>query len=148
MSNLSDVKKAGELAEQVATKVRNSDGNLSSVYYKLEEILINYRKNDIDMDLVMPALYEVDFEYNRTYPDGRSVWMAYADVLHDELCNPNGIIHKKVKSKDLSGASIVELILNHLKLSSNSAMLVAPIAASILGLGVTAFCKHGKEECK
>jgi hypothetical protein len=40
----SDIDKAGGLAEQLALKVRNSNGNLSTIYYKLEEILINYRK--------------------------------------------------------------------------------------------------------
>ena len=33
-----------------------------------------------------------------TYPDGRLIWSIYADVLHDDLCNPNGILHNKIKS--------------------------------------------------
>ncbi len=89
----SDIEKAGSLAEDLATKIRNSRGNLSIVYYKLEEILIDYRKSGGDLDLIMPALYEVDLEYNRTRPDGRSIWAAYADVLHENLCSPNGILH-------------------------------------------------------
>ena len=44
----SDIDKAGGLAEQLALKVRSSNGNLSTVYYKLEEILINYRKTGGD----------------------------------------------------------------------------------------------------
>lgn len=148
----SDIEKAGGLAEQLAIKVRNSHGNLSTIYYKLEEVLINYRKTGGDLDLVMPGIYEVDFEYNRTNPDGRSVWGAYADVLHDELCNENGTLHKKLEMEtNATGTSVVLLIMNQLRLPPSSAMIVAPIAASILGLGMRAFCKHGSGgggECK
>jgi hypothetical protein len=145
----SDIQKAGDLAEQLAIKLRNSNGNLGVIYYKLEEILINYRKTGGDLDLVMPSIYEVDFEYNRTLPDGRSIWIAYADVLHDELCNKQGELHKKVEMENgASGMSIVSHIMEQLRLPPSSAMLVAPIAGSILGLGVKAFCKHGGDcEC-
>lgn len=144
----SDIEKAGELADQVALQLRNSNGNLRVVYYKLEEILINYRKNNVDVDLIMPAIYEVDFEFNKTSPDGRSVWIAYADALHEELCNTNGSLHKKVKfENNLKGASLVNHIIGQLNLPQNSALLIGPIAASILGLGVKAFCKHENKNC-
>jgi hypothetical protein len=146
--SFSDVEKAGELAEQVALQIQNSNGNLRTVYYKLEEILINYRKSNVDVDLIMPAIYEVDFEFNKTNPDGRSVWIAYADALHEELCDSTGSLHKKVKSEnDLSGTSLVNHIMNQLNLPPSSALLISPIAASILGLGVTAFCKHENKKC-
>ncbi len=142
--NQSDIQKAGELAEQLAVKLRNSNGNLSVIYYKLEELLINYRKTGGDFDLVMPSIYEVDFEYNRTLPDGRSIWIAYADVLHDELCNQHGTLHKKVEMENgATGVSIVSYIMEQLRLPPSSAMIVSPVAGSILGLGVKAFCKHG-----
>ena len=144
----SDIEKAGELADKVALQIRNSNGNLRVVYYKLEEILINYRKNNVDVDLIMPAIYEVDFEFNKTSPDGRSVWIAYADALHEELCNTNGNLHKKVKfENNLKGASLVNHIIGQLNLPPNSALLIGPIAASILGLGVKAFCKHENKNC-
>jgi hypothetical protein len=144
----SDIEKAGSLAEDLAIKIRKSGGNLSIVYYKLEEILIDYRKNGGELDLIMPALYQVDLESNRTLPDGRSIWVAYADVLHENLCSPNGILHKKIQAeKDVTGEDIVKLIMDQLRLPSNSAFIVAPIAGSILGLGVGAFCKHDGE-CK
>ncbi len=146
--SFSDIEKAGELAEQVALQIQNSNGNLRTVYYKLEEILINYRKNNVDVDLIMPAIYEVDFEFNKTNPDGRSVWIAYADALHEELCDSTGSLHRKVKSgNDLNGASLVNHIMNQLNLPPTSALLISPIAASILGLGVTAFCKHENKKC-
>ena len=65
----------------------------------------------------MPGIYEVDFEYGRSCPDGRSIWSIYADVLHDDLCNPNGILHNKIKSDlNISGSSVVKLIINQLNL--------------------------------
>ena len=140
----SDIQKAGELAELLAVKLRNSNGNLGVIYYKLEEILINYRKTGGDLELVMPSIYEVDFEFNRTLPDGRSIWIAYADVLHDELCSHNGRLHKKVEMENgATGESLVSYIMEQLRLPPSSAMIVAPVAGSILGLGVKAFCKHG-----
>jgi hypothetical protein len=146
--SFSDVEKAGELAEQVALQIQNSNGNLRTVYYKLEEILINYRKSNVDVDLIMPAIYEVDFEFNKTNPDGRSVWITYADALHEELCNSTGSLHKKVKSENvLSGTSLVNHIMDQLNLPPSSALLISPIAASIMGLGVTAFCKHENKKC-
>ena len=139
----SDIEKAGDLADQVAVQIKNSKGNLRVVYYKLEEILINYRKNNVDVDLIMPAIYEVDFEFNKTSPDGRSVWIAYADALHEDLCNPRGSLHKMVKLEtNLKGASVINHIMAQLNLPPSSALLISPIAASILGLGVTAFCTH------
>jgi len=140
----SDIQKAGELAEQLDVKLRNSNGNLSVIYYKLEEILINYRKTGGDLELVMPSIYEVDYEFNRTLPDGRSIWIAYADVLHDDLCSQNGALHKKVEMENgATGISIISYIMEQLRLPPSSAMIVAPVAGSILGLGVKAFCKHG-----
>jgi hypothetical protein len=139
----SDIEKAGDLAEQIASDLRKSNCNLGIVYYKIEQVLLNYKKTGKDLDLIMPGIYEADFEYNRTYPDGRTIWSIYADVLHDDLCNPNGILHSKIKSNiDISGSCVVELIINHLNLPQSSAMIVSPVAASILGLGVKAFCKH------
>ena len=139
----SDIEKAGDLAEQIASNLRESNGNLGIVYYKIEQVLLNYKKTGKDLDLIMPGIYEADFEYSRTYPDGRSIWSIYADVLHDDLCNPNGILHTKIKSNiNISGSIVVQLIIDHLNLPQSSAMIVSPVAASILGLGVKAFCKH------
>ena len=43
----------------------------------------------------------------------------------------------------------MKLIINQLNLPQSSAMIVSPVAASILGLGVKAFCKHENDcECK
>ena len=145
----SDIEKAGDLADQVAVQIKNSKGNLRVVYYKLEEILINYRKNNVDVDLIMPAIYEVDFEFNKTSPDGRSVWIDYADALHEDLCNPRGSLHKMVKLEtNLKGASVINHIMAQLNLPPSSALLISPIAASILGLGVTAFCTHENKKCE
>ena len=95
----------------------------------------------------MPALFDVDLEHNKTTPDGRSIWFAYADVLHDDLCRPTGRMHKLIKSDDvITGASVVQLIMDKLKLPESSALLVAPIAASVLGLGINAFCLHHRED--
>ena len=145
----SDIQKAGDLADEVAVQIKNSNGNLRVVYYKLEEILINYRKNNVDVDLIMPAIYEVDFEFNKTSPDGRSVWIAYADALHEDLCNPRGSLHKMVKLEtNLKGASVINHIMAQLNLPPSSALLISPIAASILGLGVSAFCTHENKKCE
>ena len=144
---LPDIQKAGELADQVSATVKKSGGSLVPVYYKLEEILVDYRKRGMDIDIVMPALFEVDLEHNRTIPDGRSIWVAYADVLHEDLCSPTGSMHKLVKSNSLiTGASIVQLIMDKLNLPESSALLIAPIAASVMGLGVNAFCMHHKQD--
>ena len=137
----SDIEKAGDLAEQVALQIKNSNGNLRAVYYKLEEILINYRKNNVDVDLIMPAIYEVDFEFSKTNPDGRSVWIAYADAIHEELCNPNGSLHKMVKyENNLKGASLVNHIMDPTKFTtefssidkSNSCQYLGPRSNCIL----------------
>lgn len=145
--DLHDIQKAGEVADQVSVIIKKSGGSLVPVYYKLEEILVDYRNRGMDVDIVMPALFDVDFEHNRTIPDGRSIWIAYADVLHDDLCSPTGSMHKLLESNtSVSGTSIVQLIMNKLNLPEGSALLVAPIAASVLGLGVNAFCMHHKED--
>ncbi|HKR73462.1 MAG TPA: hypothetical protein VJR94_05060 [Candidatus Nitrosocosmicus sp.] len=144
--SLPDIQKAGELADQVSAIIKKSGGSLVPVYYKLEEILIDYKKQGIDVDLVMPALFDVDLEHNKTTPDGRSIWFAYAEVLHEDLCRPTGSMHKLIKSDGvITGASVVQLIMDKLNLPESSALLVAPIAASVLGLGINAFCKHHSE---
>lgn len=142
-----EIEKAGGLAEQLSVKIYKSNGNLSVVYYKIEEILIDLKKSGEDVHLIMPSLYDIDILQNHTNPDGRSVWVAYADVLHEELCNPDGVLHKKIKTDpDTTGTSLVLLIIELLKLPRSSAMIIAPMAASILGLGTKAFCKHASNE--
>ncbi|MGN6346907.1 MAG: hypothetical protein ACTHME_04320, partial [Candidatus Nitrosocosmicus sp.] len=64
----SDIEKAGKFAEQIAVDLNNSNGNLGIIYYKIEQVLINYRKTGEDLELIMPGIYEVDLKYNRTYP--------------------------------------------------------------------------------
>lgn len=44
-----------------------------------------------------------------------------------------------------SGATLVTMIITLLGLPIAAAPIVAPIAGSILGLGVKAFCKHTSE---
>lgn len=142
-----EIERAGGLAERLSVKIYKSNGNLSVVYYKIEEILIDYQKTGKDIDLIMPSLYDVYIDQNHTNPDGRSIWVAYADVLHEELCNPDGIIHRKIQSDlDTTGTSLVLLIIELLRLPRSSAMMIAPMAASILALGVKAFCKHSSDE--
>ena len=58
-------------------------------------------------------------------------------------------ISKLNENLNISGYSVVKLIINQLNLPQSSAMIVSPVAASILGLGVKAFCKHENDcECK
>ncbi len=142
-----EIERAGGLAEQLSVKIYESNGNLSFVYYKIEEIFTNYRKTGENINLIMPSLYDVDIDQNHTNRDGRSIWVAYADVLHEELCNPDGAIHRKIKSDlNTTGTSLVLFIIELLRLPRSSAMMIAPMAASILGLGVKAFCKHSSDE--
>ena len=77
-----EIEKAGGLAEQLSVKIYKSNGNLSVVYYKIEEILIDLKKSGEDVDLIMPSLYDVDMLQNDTNPDGRLVWVANAELLH------------------------------------------------------------------
>jgi hypothetical protein len=71
------------------------------------------------------------------------MWAAYAAVLHDELCKPKGTLHKQVQTGlATTGATLVTLIMTTLGLPPAAATIVAPIAGSILGLGVQAFCKN------
>lgn len=141
--DLSDVIESGKIAEMISSKIKEAKFSLVPAYQKLEEILILYKNNNKEIDLIMPALFEIDIEHNKTIPDGRSIWFAYAEVLHSDLCEPTGNLHQIISSNDpSSGSEVVQAILDKLKLPQSSAFIIAPLAGSMLGLGVNAFCRH------
>jgi hypothetical protein len=141
--DLSDVIESGKIAEVISSKIKDARFSLVPAYQKLEEILILYKNNNEEIDLIMPALFEIDIEHNKTIPDGRSIWFAYAEVLHSDLCDPTGNLHQIISSNNsTSGSEVIQAIIDKLKLPQSSAFLVAPLAGSVLGLGVKAFCRH------
>lgn len=141
--DLSDVIESGKMAEVISFKMKEAKFSLVPAYQKLEEILILYKNNGQEIDLIMPALFEIDIEHNKTIPDGRSIWFAYAEVLHDDLCDPTGNLHQIISSNNpASGSEVIQAIIDKLKLPQSSASIVAPLAGSMLSLGVNAFCRH------
>jgi hypothetical protein len=141
--DLSDVIESGKMAEVISSKMKEAKFSLVPAYQKLEEILILYKNNGQEIDLIMPALFEIDIEHNKTIPDGRSIWFAYAEVLHDDLCDPRGNLHRIISSNNpVSGSEVIQAIIDKLKLPQSSALIVAPLAGSMLSLGVNAFCRH------
>lgn len=141
--DLSDIFESGKIAEVISSKIKEAKFSLVPAYQKLEEILILYKNNNKEVDLIMPALFEIDVEHNKTIPDGRSIWFIYAEVLHSDLCEHTGNLHRIISSNNpASGSEVIQAIIDKLKLPQSSAFLLAPIAGSMLGLGVNAFCRH------
>lgn len=138
----SDVQQAGDLADQLGERVRQEEGDLATIYSALEQAAISYRQAGGDLQEAVPG-GSASLGFRGSRPDGKSIWSCYATVLHDELCQSEGELHKQVKSGfAASGATIVTLIISILGLPVAAALVVAPIAGSILGLGVEAFCKR------
>jgi len=137
-----DVQKAGALAEALGKQIQENNGDLTSVYAALENAALDYRASGQDLGSAIPGAGLEALGFRKGRPDGKSLWSAYADVLHDDLCKPKGNLHKQVKAGlATSGAAMITLIMTTLGLPGAAAMIVAPIAGSILGLGVDAFCK-------
>jgi len=137
------IQQAGELAEKLANEVTGRAGELDAVYDALEKAAENYRQAGGSLEAIVPGASEASLGFRRGRPDGKSIWNAYAKVLRDEVCKPKGSLHKQVNvGLTMSGASLVTLIIATLGLPAAAALVVGPIAGSILGLGVKAFCKY------
>ena len=147
MTDTSEVQAAGVLAEALGKQVRENHGDLTSVYAALEKAALEYQASGQDLESAVPGVGSAALGFRRGRPDGRSLWSAYADVLHDDLCKPKGTLHKQVKAGlATSGATIITLIMTTLGLPGAAAMIVAPIAGSVLGMGIDAFCKSRSEK--
>ena len=133
----------GNAADSYAEEVRAHGGDLEAVFDALERAYGDYIDAGGSPDEVIPGPAEVALGFRLRRPDGRSIWRAYADVIRQELCNPDGELHGKVGSGlQTSGATLVTLLIATLGLPLVAAPIVAPIAGSILGLGVDAFCRY------
>lgn len=140
------ITQAGKIAEDLADQVRHSSGDLSSVYSALEEAALAYQRSGGSLQRVVPGSDEAALGFKRGRPDGKSIWKVYAEVLHDDLCDSKRELHQQVKmGLATSGATLITLIMGLLGLPATAAVIVAPIAGSILGLGIEAFCKYSVE---
>jgi hypothetical protein len=137
---------AGHVAETLADQVRRGDGDLAPVYGALEAATLAYREAGGSLQSVIPGSAEAALGFTRGRPDGKAIWTVYAEVLYEELCDPEGELHQKVTiAVATSGAALVTLILGALGLPAVAAPIVAPVAGSILGLGVKTFCRYVAE---
>ncbi len=147
MVDTPEVQAAGTLAEELGQQVREDHGDLTSVYAALERAVVEYQARGHDLESAVPGGGSAALGFRRGRPDGKSIWAAYARVLHDDLCKPKGTLHKQVKTGlATSGAAMITLIMSTLGLPSAAAIIVAPIAGSILGMGVDAFCNSWSQK--
>jgi hypothetical protein len=144
--NEAEVQKAGAYAEQIGAQVREAQGNLDAVFAALDEAAQAYQDAGGALEAVVPG-GGASLGFRRDAPRGRSIWTAFARALHDDLCKPKGTLHGQVRTGLVAtGSTLVTLLVTTLGLPTDAALVVAPIAGSILGLGVTAFCKHTEED--
>jgi hypothetical protein len=147
MTDIPELQTAGALADALGKEVQENHGDLTTVYAALEKAALEYRASGQDLESAVPGVGSAALGFRRGSPDGKSLWSAYADVLHDDLCKPKGTLHKQVKAGlATSGATLIALIMTTLGLPGAAAMIVAPIAGSVLGMGVDAFCKSRTEK--
>src|SRR4051812_38885143 len=122
-----EVQRAGALADVVAKRIQENQGDLSYVYAALEKAALEYRVSGQDLESAVPGVGSAALGFRKGRPDGKSLWNAYADVLHDELCKPKGTLHKQVKAGlATSGASMVTLVMTTFGLPGAAAIVVAP----------------------
>jgi hypothetical protein len=135
-----------EAAERYAAEVRAGEGDLTPVFDALERAYADYVETGGVPDEVIPGPAEVALGFRRKRPDGKTLWQTYAEVVRDELCDPKGELHGAVGTGlKTSGATLVTMLIAVLGLPLAAAPLVAPVAGSILGLGVDAFCRYSAE---
>jgi len=147
MTDTLELQTAGALAEALCKQVQDNHGDLTPVYAALEKAAVEYRASGQDLESAVPGGGSAALGFRRGNPDGKSLWSAYADVLGDDLCKPKGTLHKQVKAGlATSGAAMITLIMTTLGLPGAAAMIVAPIAGSVLGMGVDAFCKSRSDK--
>jgi hypothetical protein len=135
-----------EAAELYAADVRARDGDLTPVFDALERAYAGYIEAGGSPDEVIPGPAEVALGFRRKRPDGKTLWQTYADLIREELCDPKGELHDKVGTGlKTSGATLVTMLIAVLGLPLAAAPLIAPVAGSVLGLGVDAFCRYAAE---
>jgi hypothetical protein len=132
---------AGRLAERVEQEIRDAGGSLTPAYQELEVEVRRYADSGAALDDIVPGADELALGFNRDRPNGTSIWTAYAKVIREDVCRPEGDLHRQLsQGAAATGASVVTLLLGVVGLPLVAAPVIAPMAGSLLALGVKAFC--------
>jgi hypothetical protein len=135
------LEEAGRLAERLGSEIQSRAGDLTPAFRELEAAVRHYQQEGGAVDEIMPGSPELALGFRRGQPDGKSIWSAYADVLRDDVCRADGDLHRQLtQGAAATGASVVTLLLGALGLPLVAAPIMAPMAGSLLALGVKAFC--------
>lgn len=140
------LQEATEAGETVADRIRQQGGDLAPAFEAAEAAARAYQAAHGNLDQVLPATEEIGLGFSRGFPDGKTILRAYAEALSEDVCNPSGNLHKRIKAAaSVSVSSLIGWFLTALGLSITAASLLAPIAGAIAGLGLVAFCRACKE---
>jgi hypothetical protein len=140
------IDEAGVLAEQIAQEIRAGAGDLSPAHRELEKQVREFVESGEPLEEILPGGDEEALGILRRRADGRSYFDAYARVVREDLCQPGGELHRKVtQGAAATGASLVTLLLTTIGLPPVAAPVNAPVAGTVLALGVKAFCAMASE---
>jgi len=137
--------KSEQLAEQVATQIRQQGGSLDPAYKALEAGIAQFQQSGLPLESLIPAGERGLGFAARHAKDGKSFWEIYGKVVRNKLCTKNSKLHTLAQSgTQLSAASLVGFVMGALALPAAAIGIAAAIAGIIASLGIDAFCEYTK----
>jgi len=142
----SELKVAGERAEQLAQAVERGNGTLDPVYDSLDVAISElsaYQPSDL-----LPAGAEpgLGFSLNEKR-DGKTLWQAIAIAGRDSLCDADSELRRRLSGEgNMSASAIVALVMASLGLPGFAIAIAIAVAGYILAVGLPGFCNWAKAE--
>ena len=133
-------------ADELASKIKEANGDLSSAYKQFE-----IEKKEIEKFMPIEAIIPGEENQSigmalKTTQDGKSFWEIYSESITKKLCDRNGKLHDLATQGLASSAgAIVTAVASTLAFPPVALGLAVPIAAILATTSLEAFCDWTQE---
>jgi hypothetical protein len=123
-----------------------SGGDLSVLHTGYTEIAQDVEREGYDLSEFLPDEDRADLNFS--LPDfGRRFFNKYSEIVRSKLCQEGGELRAHVDKAITSGlGALLAVLASALLVPGAVIVLLAPIAALMLGYGVDAFCEMKEDD--
>lgn len=119
----------------------SGEGNVADVARSYSDIEVDLKTAGFDLREFLPREESETLDF--AVPDWASrFFKSYAKVVRSALCDRESDLHKQVAGAMTTGTtSLLSVLAIALTVPTGAVIILAPIAATLLALGLDAFCK-------
>jgi len=142
----SAIQKAAARTGQLIGELYAGGGDLRVVYESYESIGNEVAQAGYDLTEFLPDVDKSDLNFS--LPDfGRRFFAEYAKVVKARLCASGSELRSSIDKALSSGVgALIAVLAAALAVPTAVVILLAPIAAVLVGLGIEAFCEMSVDE--